>query len=77
MDDREFRGCLNAAVRAGSVQAMKLWHAIREDDGYDFENDAIGQINRRRDERRRRARMDLPDDPFSVLDELDNDREVA
>src|SRR5215218_8169343 len=31
LTDAEFRACVNRAVRAGSVQAMKLWLAIRDD----------------------------------------------
>lgn len=74
MTDREFRGCLNAAVRAGSVQAMKLWWSVREDDDPDLENDAIGQINQRRRERRAsvRSRLDALDDPFAGLDDPDS-----
>lgn len=73
MDDREFRGCLNAAVRAGSVQAMKLWWSVRDDDD-DLEHDALGQLNRRRRERRAgiTSRLDELDDPFAELDELDS-----
>lgn len=73
MDDREFRGCLNAAVRAGSVQAMKLWWHVRDDDD-DLEHDALGQLNQRHRERRAgiTSRLDELDDPFRELDELDS-----
>jgi hypothetical protein len=81
MTGREFRGCLNAAVRAGSVQAMKVWIVLREQDDPDLENDAIGQLARRHHQRRSevRSRLDQLDDPFRELDELgtNDDREVA
>ena len=77
MDDREFRGCLNAAVRAGSVQAMRLWWTVRLDDDPDLENDAVGRLQAQR--RERLGRLDQLDDPFRELDDagLDDDREVA
>jgi hypothetical protein len=31
MTDQEFRGCLEAQVRGGSVQAMKLWAELYRD----------------------------------------------
>jgi len=62
MTEQEFRGCVNRAVRAGSVQAMRLWWAIRSDDAVDedpfagLDDDPITQLARRR---------------MSRLDELD------
>ena len=64
MSEQEFRGCVNRAVRAGSVQAMRLWWAIRSDDESDVVDedpfadldDPVTQLARRR---------------MSRLDELD------
>ena len=65
MDETEFRACLNAAIRRGSVQAMRLWVAIRDDGPH--EPDGIDALLRRRAERRERAGAAAMD-PFDELD---------
>ena len=39
MSEQEFRGCVARSVRAGSVQAMRLWWAIHVEERAGFEYD--------------------------------------
>lgn len=43
MSEREFRGYVNRAVRGGSVQAMRLWIALRQAD--DERNDPFAELD--------------------------------
>jgi len=54
MTDHEFQGHLNAAVRRGSVTAMRLWVQVNReppDDDDPFELDELDRLKERRDTR--------------------------
>lgn len=70
MSDREFRGYLNRAVRGGSVQAMRLWIALRQEDD-DEPADPFAELDAHDDlswidrlaARKAAGEMDQPVDP--------------